>query len=157
MTILANEPIIFTYDDESEASGSSLQYDKQLLCSCRSLSNWHDCVFPFSVGLNALSPMMCTTWEFVDTKQTKMVDLMFWALLLQRTLCTFCTPTHVKFWHSRVIYQSYGNAGEEQKKLNEPCSFKNYNYSETRVHFFANSYQANYFKSKGEGPWLNIF
>ena len=66
-------------------------YDTQLLCLCQSLSHGNDWVFPFSVGLHTLFTTMCTSWEFFDKKQTKMVDLMFWAPLLQRTFFSFCT------------------------------------------------------------------
>ena len=105
-------------------------YDTQLLCLCRSLSHGNDWVFPFSVGLHTLFTTMCTSWEFFDKKQTKMVDLMFWAPLLQRTFFSFCTlstgivltlesyildrarnskklnkPYGVNFWPKRLVYQ----------------------------------------------------
>ena len=66
-------------------------YDTQLLCLCGSLSHGHDWVFTFSIGLHKFSTTMCTSWEFFDKKQTKMVGLMFWAPLLQSTLCEIFT------------------------------------------------------------------
>ena len=45
----------------------------------------------------------------------------------------FALWAHVEFWHSILIYQNYGNVGQEPKKLNELY----YIYSEVSVSYCA--------------------